>query len=441
MAEFGVGFKVFADASQFQREMRGAVESSKQVQRGLRDIGLNIGRFVGVTAVGSWFVGTARAAQELRDEIQKVGGTVDGATARVAAFGDGLDEIKKTAVGMSITVLGFFNKMGDVLAYLPNRLTGVSKANEETAQKIAADTEAALARIAKAREANSPEKLAAAEKALQSERRKNALENVSAAERINMLQADSARIESERDALAVNTVSRKEKELELEKVTAEIRKAEQARSKEVLAAIDSQRKQATDDEEKLKDLGEQRAKIAAELADQAEREAAAKSKQLEVTATLKKLNDDAYADAVFFLVNSTLDKGMVQSASDSALKEVQRRKQNELLGLGVGGGGVTFDDKYYQRLRIQNEISQVRAELGMRQGLQTDVAQRGIEGARRAFTGDPLVFDKLVQQFVQDSRTAQELQAKTLTLLERMDQRAKSPQPVVVMNTNQYGIR
>jgi hypothetical protein len=165
-----------------------------------------------------------------------------------------------------------------------------------------------------------------------------------------------------------------------------------------------------------------------------EREAAAKAKQLEVTATLKKLNDDAYADAVFFLVNSTLDKGMVQSASDSALKEVQRRKQDELMGLGVGGGGVTFDDKYYQRLRIQNEISQVRAELGMRQGLQRDVAQRGIEGARRSFAGDPLVFDKLIQQFVVDNRTAQEIQAKTLTLLERIDQRAKSPQPVVVMN-------
>jgi len=189
-----------------------------------------------------------------------------------------------------------------------------------------------------------------------------------------------------------------------------------------------------DGEIKLKELAAERAMLAAELADQAEREAAAKEKQIEIEKNLKALSDAAYADAIGFMSQSTLDRDQIQNASPETLREIARRKQNNLQSLGPSGGSLAFDDNYFLRIQLQNEINQVKAELGMRQGLQTDVAQRGIEGARRAFTGDPLVFDKLVQQFVVDSRSSQELQAKTLTLLQRLDDRAKSPQPVVVVN-------
>jgi chromosome segregation ATPase len=431
MAEFSAGFKVWADATQFQRSMADASASAKKLRSGLASIGVSLGGMFGVGAAIGFFRSTISYAQDLRDEIEKVGGKLDVATASVARLGDGFAALKGATSGFFVEWLSRWTRAGELIGTVINRVMGVTKEQEkarESAAKAAKDQEE---QTKKSREINSPEKLAAAEKALQDARRKNLIETATIQERINILQAEWNKLNAEADALGANTVARKEKELEIERVTGEIRKANADQDEQVNAELAEFFKSVEDGAKRIKENEEQRVKVAAELAELAEREAAAKAKQEEITRTLKKLNDDAYADAVFFLVNSSLDKGKVQSASDNALKEVQRRKERELMGLGVGAGGVTFDDKFYQRTRIQNEIGQVKAELSLRSSIRGSVNASGIEGARRAFTGDPLVFDQLVQQFVQDSRTAADINRQNNKLLSEIRDKFKSGVPTI----------
>jgi len=464
MAEFSVGFRIMGDASQFQREMRSAVESSKQVQRGLRDIGLNIGRFVGVTAIGSWFVGTARAAQELRDEIVKIGGTVDSATASVAKFGDGLDEIKKTATGMSISVLGFFTKMGDVLAYLPLRLTGVSKAQEELAAKSAKAADEQEKQLKKSREANSPEKIAAAEKQLAEERRKNLMQTLALEDKRNLLLSERKAREEELNGLAVNTVAYRQKLLEIEKLngdlaktTADIEKDKNAKAEAAARTKEQAAKAAQDAADAAARQAEIEAQTTAELNRQVELEREKKRVQDEDVAANRSRGVKAglstpEQDMLEAWIRggrvgenplSRFGTGQVRTseqlgeASPEELTALLRKNQRTISAVA----GTTNYSEQTLAARLQIEIQNIKQELAFRSNLQRNVALGGIEYARQQFTGDPLAFDKFLQQYVIDNRSAQELQAKTLTLLERMDQRAKSPQPVVVMNTNQYGIR
>lgn len=100
------------------------------------------------------------------------------------------------------------------------------------------------------------------------------------------------------------------------------------------------------------------------------------------------------------------------SASDGAIKEIIRRISNELPGLDKGSA---FD--FGQSMRI-SELTARRAaaqrELDLRESIRSDVGFLGVEGARRQFTGDPMVFDKLVAQFT----TQQEKVDETNRLLE-----------------------
>lgn len=429
----GIDFILRASTQAFTAGLGSANNALKDLKKSARDfnVGMGLGSLIGIGGVVAGFRSATTHAMELRDEAEKVGRAVDAGTESVARFGDAVAGVSDWFKGAAVTALSFFTRAGEGWGALVNRIRGVTAEQEkqrEATAKAAAEQEAMLE---KSRKENSPERVAAAEQRLQEARRSNLLEQASIIERINLLQAEQKKLSEEAEKLGTNTVARKEKELEIERSKTDLRKAEVEQEKAVNSALEEFFKSVEDGAKRIKENEEKRVKVAAELADLAEREAAAKAKQEEITRNLKKLQDSAYSDAIGFMTTSTLKRDDVQNASDATLREIARRKQGNLQSLGPAAGSLAFDDNYFVRIQLQNEINQVKAELAMRDNLRGSIQRSGIDVARRSFNGDPLVFDKLVQQFVQDSRTAADINRENNKLLSEIRDKFKSGVPTI----------
>lgn len=429
----GIDFILRASTTAFTTGLGSANNALKDLKKSAREfnVGGGIGSLIGVGGIIAGFRSATTHAMELRDEAAKVGRTIDDSTASVARFGDAFGEVVQSAKGATVSVLGFFTRAGEIWGTVINRISGVTAEQEKMRESAAKAAEEQEKQLEKSRKENNPERVAAAERKLQEARRANLLESAGIQERINLLTAEQKRLTEEAAKLGENTVARKEKEYEIERVIGELQKAQNEKGKEQYDKIAAQRKLALEDAKKLKENEEQRVKVAAELAELAEQEAAAKAKQEEIAKNLKRLQDAAYADAIGFMTTSTLGRDNVQNASDATLKEIARRKQGNLRSLGAGGGGLAFDDNYFTRIQLQNEINQVKAELSMRDNLRNTINRSGIDVARRTFTGDPMVFDKLVQQFVSDSRTAADIGRENNKLLSEIRDKFKSGVPTI----------
>jgi len=448
----GIDFILRAKTEAFTRGMAAVNNSLKDTKKSLSefDVGNGLKQALGVGGAIAAFRAAISNAQELRDEAQKLGKEVDSATQSVAEYGDVVDKVWKGAKNAATSALGVFTQVGDGIRQI---LQNTSQEEENAFRKIEAVTAKTAAaqeeQLRRSQAERSPEKMAAAEAKYREAQRSASEAAASDESKILWLYAKQADAKRKVEQAGTNELKVLEAKTELEKINADVAKETQrAKEKAVADGLKSQAETAKKVEEELttffdsvesgakriKETEEARVKVAKELAEQAEKEAAEKAKQLEVEMRLKELNDKSYADTVAAMSLSGLSSRDVQSASDATLQEIARRKQGNLTSLGAAGGSLAFDDNYFTRIQLQNEINQVKAELATRSNLRQSVAQQGIDGARRTFNGDPLVFDRLVQQFVQDSRSSQDLQAKTLSVLERMDQRQRSGLPVINVN-------
>lgn len=461
MAEFGVGFKVFADTSQFQREMRASVEGAKQVQRGLKDIGINVGRFLGVAGTVGAFRHIISSAMDLRTEIEKVGGAVDSSVASVARLGDGFAAIKTTTTEWGINALSFFTKAGEGYGMILNRLRGITKEQEAAAEATAAAATAQEKQLAKSRDTNSPEKLAAAERELAVERRRNTLADLDLNARLNALIAERQRAEQDLVSIAPKTVAYKTKQLEIERLTGEVTKTrlevEQDIQKKVNVELERFFDSVKHSAEEINRTQQERLALEQSIADAAERAAEAKAREKEqaaaVAADIKTNSDRGVKAGLSTSEQAALSKwisegrqgnnplerfgtGQVRTsdvlgrASDSELKALQDKNNSTITLLN----GLTDYASRTAMARLQIEIGNIKQEMDFREGLRRDTALGGEALARSNFRGDPLAFDKFFTQYVQDNRSASQINAENNKLLTDIRDRFRTGVPVVNLN-------
>lgn len=474
MAEFGVGFRFFAKTEEMVAGMRSAGEEAKVLKRTLGDTFGESSIWKNLTTIGlgttliRGLMSAADSAQKLRDEAEKMGKTVDDATLSVAALGDGFDALKKFGSDASIFLVSRLTYVGEAAGSLINRLRGISAEQEEAAIRAATNAEAAERRLAKAREENSPEKIREAEERLASARLDAFAKNADEVGKIFVLLQREKMVKEEIARVGEATVKGLELQGELEKYRAEIasetaklkkieaKEAEEALEAEfkaideTLAAREKLKKlkfesltaseqevvlskelsalereyretrrdglETTDVEILLLEKGNQLAKVRADIekeaANEAERSAKAAAKRVEEEQKLR-------------ILGPIRGGGTFNELSDEALQEIIRRNRSQAANITnpalFGPSQAGFNQGEAARLRFEAENAE--AVLRARDDLRRDVRLMGIEGARSTFRGDPTQFDALVQRFVQDTRTAQEIARETNQNLFDINQR------------------
>lgn len=472
MAEFGVGFKLYADAQGFVSGTKEAQESAKNLKNELKETFGESGLFSkisligGITAVATGILSAANAAQELRDKAKEAGETIDKVTATTARFGDTIDAIKASVKGALIEVIGYHAMAGEKIAELYLQyFKGMSKANVDAIGEIETQTIETFKRIKEAREANSPEKLAEAEKKLAEIREQEAIKRASNEDKIVLLLEQQARLNSELSELGVNTIKHKEKQAEIEKNATALLEVQNAYIKEMNDNNEKLNKSRDDAAEKeLKVLRDEQ-RLLDRLADARFTQLSTEEKILviekDIAATQnrivqdQKLGNSTVEDQIELinlqnkLVATQRDlaaerlqiekqtaqveqqriafgmtlRGQSQfsKASDEALQETVRRNEQQAINLLQTPEGMKYDRG--EAARLQLEAQNARRELQFRESLRQDVRTLGVEGARSQFRGDPLAFDTLIQRFVTDTRSNAEIQKEQTDQLRDLNAR------------------
>ena len=475
MAEFGVGFKLYADAQGFVAGTKEAQESAKGLKNELKETFGESGLFSkisvigGITAVAGGILSAAKAAQELRDKAKEAGESIEATTLRVARFGDAIDGIKQTVTSALITTVGFFNGIGEKMAdvYL-KYARGISETNSKVMVEIEEQSIATFKRIKEAREANSPEKLLEAEKKLAEVREQEAIKRVDSEGKVKLLLDQQKRLREELSELGVNTVKYKEKEVELEKNATALREAQNAWVKDFTGNMEKSNKAKDDaDGKALKALNEQQ-KLMERLADARFTQLTTEEKiaeiQKDIAATQnrilqdQKLGNSTAEDQITLIglqnklkaTQNDLSQEQLQiqrqtaqvekeraqqqaygmsfrtsaqfgNASDAALAEIIRKNEQQAINLLQTPEGMKYDRG--EAARLQFEAQNARKELQFRESLRQDVRAQGLEGARSTFRGDPLAFDTLIQRFVTDTRSQAEIQKEQTDQLRDLNSR------------------
>ena len=475
MAEFGVGFKLYADAQGFVAGTKEAQESAKGLKNELKETFGESGLFSkisvigGITAVAGGILTAAKAAQELRDKAKEAGESIDATTLRVARFGDAIDGIKQTVTSALITTVGFFNGIGEKMAdvYL-KYARGISEANSKVMVEIEEQSIATFKRIKEAREANSPEKLLEAEKKLAEIREQESIKRAENEAKVKLLLDQQKRLREELSELGVNTVKYKEKEIELEKNNTALREAQNAWVKDFTSNMEKSNKAKEDaDGKALKALNEQQ-KLMERLADARFTQLTTEQKiaeiQKDIAATQNRIlqdqklgnstaedqitliglqnklkatqNDLAQEQLQIQRQTAQVEKERAQqqaygmafrtsaqfgNASDAALAEIIRKNEQQAINLLQTPEGMKYDRG--EAARLQFEAQNARKELQFRESLRQDVRAQGLEGARSTFRGDPLAFDTLIQRFVTDTRSQAEIQKEQTDQLRDLNSR------------------
>lgn len=475
MAEFGVGFKLYADAQGFVSGTKEAQESAKNLKNELKETFGESGLFSkisligGITAVATGILSAANAAQELRDKAKEAGESIDATTARVARFGDAIDGIKSAVQSALITTVGFFNNVGEKMAdvYL-KYARGISEANSKVMVDIEQQMLETFKRIKEAREANSPEKLAEAEKKLAEIREQEAIKRLDNQAKVNALIEQQKRLQNELGELGVNTVKYKEKEAELEKNNTALREAQNAWVKDFTGNMEKANKANDDAFNKQKKALDDQQRLMERLADARFTQLSTEEKilviQKDIAATQnrivqdQKLGNSTVEDQIE-LINlqnkltatqrdlaaerlqierqtAQVEQQRIQQqafgmsirgqsqfgrASDEALQETIRRSEQQAINLLQTPEGMKYDRG--EAARLQLEAQNARRELQFRESLRQDVRNMGVEGARSQFRGDPLAFDTLIQRFVTDTRSTAEIQKEQTDQLRDLNAR------------------
>jgi hypothetical protein len=212
----GVEFVLKASTGAFTRGVAAAENQLQGLKNTLKGFGGGqLAGALGIAGIIRGFSEILNSAQEARAELEKMGKPIDDATRSVASFADGIDGLKEGIGEVAIKSLSFFTRAGEGWGMLINRIKGVTREQEIQAEATAKAADEAEKNLAKSREANSPEKLAAAEKKLADARRDAAIAQADGEQKIAGLVEYQKKLQEEIAALGVNTVARKEKEIEL----------------------------------------------------------------------------------------------------------------------------------------------------------------------------------------------------------------------------------
>lgn len=260
-----ISFVLKANTAAFTKAVAGAETRIQKLKKTLSFAGAGgLAAGLGVGALAAGFVGILKNAQALRDTLTEAGRPIDASIASAAKLGDAFDRLKQGASEWSVAVLGTLASWGEATGSLINRLRGVSAEQEKLNERIASDTEATLARIAKAREqylaANSPEKLAAAEARLNRVREEGAMKVANTEMRLVMLTQQKRTLETEIAGLKDGTVRKVEAAIELAELEVDLTAERRKQEIEITAEKEKQAKI----EKEIYDLGQKTWDIKAE---------------------------------------------------------------------------------------------------------------------------------------------------------------------------------
>ena len=468
MAEFGVGFRFFAKTDELAAGLRQAGEEGKQLKKTLGDTFGESSVWKNLTAVGigttliRGFMLATENAQKLREESERLGRPLDYATASVAKLGDAFDQAKQFGADAATFIVSGYTMIGDEIGKVINRVRGVTEAQEVYAERAAKAAEEAEKRLAKAREENNPDKIREAERRLADARIEAAMKNADEVGKVFLLMQRELAIKEEIARVGEKTVKGIELQGQLEKTRAEIiaenRKDQEKQAKENEAALDAEFK-AIDEtlaaRDKLKKLkfdalsaAEQEVILAREMAALEKEFRQVKADGLETTDVeiqlLEKGNQLAKVRAD--IAKQTADQGerAVQAEvqknrimafrggatfneqSDETLREIIRRNQEQASRLQaemIGQPQFVASLNLGEASRLRFEAQNAQAILDAREDLRRNVRLMGVEGARQTFRGDPIVFESMVQRFVEDTRSTQEIQRENGRQLTDINQR------------------
>lgn len=487
MADFGVGFKITADTSQFQRELRESIEATKGVQRGLKDIGISIGSFLGVGAVVNGFLNAANAAQEMRDKAIEAGMAVSDSVASVARFGDGIDLLTKGVKEFGISALSVFTKFGEEGAAIFMRLFGTeTEASMKIAEKIAEDSEKALKKIGAAR-ARYSENVEAAEKSLAEARDRRAMKEAEDTEKLGMILAKQLVVEGQIAATKDGSLNNTKARVELEKLLSEeadvrasiakdeaatqerINKQEEALRNEREKAYQKTRLNREDEIEltKLQLKGanflndEERARLAVLQLQTKQKMVQSEVEELLSRPAADRTQEENKRLGVLFKQGDELAKqielkqGLIAATNAQAAAEdkvTEKLKQQTVIGAKFQTSKnfeTASDEALAEKARrgrqeaadlrnpalgggtfnnffagiVEANAKAAEDELRFRQNLRRDFNLGGEDYARRNFKGDPLAFDSVFQRYVTDSRAQQEISREQTDQLRDLNSR------------------
>jgi len=473
VAEFGVGFRFYGKTDELAASLRQAGEEGKQLKRSLSDTFGDSSIWKSLSAVGAitmvirGFMVATENAQKLREESEKLGRTLDVGTASVARLGDAFDEFKKIGANAATSALSTFTLWGEAIGSFLNRQRGITEEQEKYAEKSVKAVEDAEKRLMKSREENSPEKIIEAEKRLADARIEAAMKNADEVGKVFLLMQRELAIKEEIARVGERTVKGIELQGQLEKTRAEIiaenRKDQEKLAKEneklveeefkaideTLAAREKLKKlkfdaltateqevilqremyelekefrqvkadglETTDVEilllEKGNQLAKVRADIARETANQTERAVQAEVQKNRVLGPIR--GGGTFNDA------STATLREILSRNEAAAAEAERRARGAMADpFGAVRG---FELGEAARLRSENE--NIRKILAQRSELEYSVRTFGMERARSSFAGDPMIFESMVQRFVEDTRSTADVQRENNQQLSDINQR------------------
>jgi hypothetical protein len=369
-----------------------AIEDTKKSLKGFG--GASLVSTIGVAGVIAGFKAVLSTAQEVRDELEKMGKPVSAATASVARYGDAWDQIKKTLSEAAVFSLSIFTRTGEAIGSFINRMRGITAEQEAQWEQSARDADK--------REKEYNQKLlerAQIEKKLAAEKKK-----------------------TNEDAFAA-FIKAEQNELDVINKTGAIRiKLGEQIKKDKYSEL-SLNDKIKSDRQDLEKVENQISKFKKDNLNSANDElekSLLQTKAYELTHQIavntKKVEEERLAanKAITSELKSQLNAiagigggGQFNEASDATLREVIRRNKAQA-GTMTPSPGLQGIPQANELVRLVLETKNAEKELKFRAGINLDFKRGGELGARQNFAGNPLNFDQIFSQLVKGQTVAEE---------------------------------
>lgn len=359
-------------------------------------------------------------------------GAIDENTSAVRRFGDGVKDTWDIVMDAVVSDMGMLNRTGEQLTRIAlivkefgknligsplwDRATGQQLVNLWKSSADAVDSRASAAdealrverETAEERKKNGAryEQITARLKQQEEQRKEISLKSLTAQEQYNARTNELVALEEKLAAFTGATLERRELELRVSEARTKQLEAQYAAEREngqFLKRLNEEIFAGVEEQDRLTaDLAKSKKEQADAAAEQARFEAqiaAEKAKQLEIDQQLAALNKRAHEEMVWGMVSSKYSSDEIRNASPGALREAIRRIESEQQLLRQRPGNAFQYENSLQITKNENTLTRLRGDLALRETIASLVGRYGVEGGRRFFGGDPLVFDRLAQEF------------------------------------------
>ena len=398
-----------------------------------------------------------KGAQATRDELEKMGKPIDGATASLAAFGDGLADLQKGAVTAVGFLVGGFTQIGDLIGSGINRLRGISEADEKAGEVAARNAEKAAAALAKLQAENSPEKLAAAEARLEKDREARRMAGLTGMAKMQALMTKELDLQKQIAVTGDEMVKKKKLQDEAEKVADEIAAVSLEIQKKAHDQVEKINEKKVETAEKIARLNEEGHQLQIEQMSAEQRVVALTKDEAEAVKTLNGLDKNSveYAEERNRLLKI---QGEILKANAEVVKEEHTDKPPPVVTwpdrAGIAGFRTSAQfgsaseralraaiDQDRARVQDQNRVGNRRPfgrafaddiEVARAQmdayNAQKELDRRQVmkhlralpeAAARGTFQGDPLAFDRIYEE----SRRGADYGRETVEKLDKIHKR------------------